>query len=206
MADPLTPAAPPFVLASGSASRASLLSAAGLVFTQAPADVDEDAIKSSLKSEGATASQLADTLAEFKAIRISPKFPGSLVLGADQVLECDGDWFDKPPTMEAARTQLLRLRDRSHRLFSAAVIVRDGERIWGRTEHATLRVRAFSDRFLDDYLEKAGTAVLSSVGAYQVEGPGIQLFSDIQGDVFTIQGLPLLPMLDFLRGNGALPV
>lgn len=196
--------APPLVLASKSPSRAALLSAAGLRFEQAPAGLDEDAIKTSLKAEGATAAHLADTLAELKAARVSPRFPGALVLGADQVLACDGDWLDKPADRAAARAQLLRLRDRTHQLFSAAVILRDGGRVWGRTEHATLRVRAFSDTFLDRYLDRVGDRALASVGAYQLEGPGVQLFSHIEGDFFTVLGLPLLALLDFLRGHGAL--
>lgn len=200
----MAPDAPPLVLASKSASRAALLAAAGLRFEQAPAGVDEDAVKASLKAEGARAGELADTLAELKAARVSPRFAGALVLGADQVLECDGEWFDKPPDLPSARRQLLRLRDRTHQLHSAAVLLRDGERIWGRTEHATLRVRGFSDDFLDRYLDRAGARVLESVGAYQLEGPGVQLFSHIEGDFFTILGLPLLPLLDFLRGHGAL--
>ena len=205
MTDPLSGGGPALVLASQSPSRAALLAGAGLAFEKAPAGVDEDAVKTSLKAEGASATQLADTLAELKAARISPRFPGALVLGADQVLACDGEWFDKPPDLAAARAQLLRLRDRTHQLFSAAVIVRDGERIWGRTEHATLRMRGFSEDFLDAYLARVGDTALASVGAYQLEGPGVQLFSHIDGDFFTILGLPLLALLDFLRGHGALP-
>lgn len=210
MTDPLsgsgsgTGTSPRLVLASQSPSRAALLTGAGLAFERAPAGVDEAAAKDSLKAEGATPGQLADTLAELKAARISPRFPGALVLGADQVLACDGEWFDKPPDLAAARAQLLSLRDRTHQLFSAAVILRDGERLWGRTEHATLRMRAFSEEFLDAYLEKVGDRALTSVGAYQLEGPGVQLFSHIEGDFFTILGLPLLALLDFLRGHGAL--
>jgi septum formation protein len=127
------------------------------------------------------------------------------VIGADQVLDCDGVLFDKPADPGAARTQLLALRGRTHRLVSAVVLVRDGQRLWHHVGRADLKMRDFSTRFLDRYLESAGQAALSSVGAYQLEGIGAQLFAAIEGDYFTILGLPLLPLLDNLREHGVLP-
>jgi septum formation protein len=192
-------AAPAVVLASGSATRARLLQAAGIAFaTDVPA-IDEAEVKHSLKAAGATSAAIAETLAELKAQRVSRRHPGALVLGADQVLDCAGEVYDKPADLAAARQQLLALRGRKHELISAAVVLRDGARIWHHTGRAGLIMRDFSDDFLDHYLADAGAAVLSSVGAYQLEGPGAQLFQRIEGDYFTILGLPLLPLLDFLR-------
>jgi septum formation protein len=144
-------------------------------------------------------------LAELKAQRVARRHPGSLVIGADQVLECDGILFDKPSDLAAARSQLMALRGREHRLLSAVVLVRDGERVWHHVDRANLTVRDFSADFLDRYLRSAGDAALSSVGAYQLEGVGAQLFAAIDGDYFTILGLPLLPLLDILREQGILP-
>jgi len=201
--------APRLVLASASAARATMLRNAGLRFDCQPARIDEDSVKESLRADGATAEQLADTLAEMKAVKISTRLaadsPGAMVLGADQVLVCDGVWYDKPADRAAAADHLRSLRDRSHRLVSAAVLVHDGTRIWGATEHATLRMRPFSDAFLERYLDAAGPEVTLSVGAYRLEGLGAQLFSRIDGDYFTILGLPLLRLLDFLRSSRMIP-
>jgi septum formation protein len=192
-------AAPPVVLASGSATRARLLQAAGVSFAVDVPAIDEAEVKHSLKAAGATSTALAETLAELKAQRISRRQPGALVLGADQVLDCAGLVYDKPDDLAAARRQLLALRGRRHELISAVVVLRDGTRIWHHVARAGLTMRDFSNEFLDRYLAEAGTTVLSSVGAYQLEGPGAQLFQRIEGDYFTILGLPLLPLLDFLR-------
>lgn len=192
------------VLASGSAARQAMLAAAGVTFAVDVAPVDEGAVKAALRQDGADPVLVAETLAEVKAARVSARHPGALVLGADQMLECGGEWFDKPGDEAAARRQLVALRGRTHRLISAAVVVRDGRRLWAHAEDARLTMRGFSDGFLDTYMEKAGTAVLSSVGAYQLEGLGAQLFARIEGDHFTILGLPLLAVLDFLRENGEL--
>jgi septum formation protein len=190
------------ILASGSQTRFTLLSAAGLTIIPVPPGVDEDAIKQSLKAEGADVGRTAEALAEVKALRVSARHNGALVIGADQMLDCEGEWFDKPSDRAQAREQLLSLRGRTHRLVTAVAVLLDGECIWHHVETAEMTMRPFSEAFLDHYLERAGDAVLSSVGAYQLEGLGAQLFSKIEGDHFTILGLPLLPLLDFLRGRG----
>jgi septum formation protein len=182
-----------------------MLHAAGVEIEIVPARVDEAELKLSLKSQGADPETAAIALAELKALQVSRGRPGRLVLGADQMLDCDGAWFDKPDSREAARIQLLALRDKTHRLTSAAVLARDGRRIWHHAGAAKLTMRAFTDAFLEGYLDGAGEAVLSSVGAYQLEGLGGQMFRKIDGDFFTILGLPLLPVLDILREQNMLP-
>ena len=193
------------VLASGSAARAEMLRRAGLDAEIMPAAVDEDGAKASLKAEGATAFELADTLAELKATRVSAQAPGAYVIGADQVLVLGDRWFDKPADRAEARMNLKALAGQSHQLVSAAVIVRDGQRIWGHADHATLLMRPLTESFIDAYLDAAGDAVLGSVGCYQLEGLGAQLFQRVDGDYFTILGMPLLPLLDFLRGHDFIP-
>ena len=193
------------ILASGSATRAKMLRDAGLAIETATPAVDEAEVKASLKATGASASDVAEALAEMKAQRISPRFPGHLVLGSDQMLECERRWLDKPGSREAAREQLTMLRGREHSLITSAVLVRDGVRIWHHTDRATLRMRVFSDAFLESYLDEAEESVLSSVGAYHLEGLGAQLFEQVRGDFFTILGLPLLPVLAILRELGAAP-
>lgn len=202
MSDSNTATVPPLVLASGSRTRQEILRQAGLDVPSDPPAVDEAGLKAALAAEDASAAEVAEALGELKATRVSARRPGALVLGADQMLDCDGHWFDKPDTLDAARTQLLALRGKTHRLISAAVIVRDGRRIWHHIAEARLTVRPFSEDFLDWYLDQVGGRALTSVGAYQIEGVGAQLFSRVQGDYFTILGLPLLPLLEFLRGWG----
>ena len=197
--------APPLVLASASPARAMLLRQAGVPFRVDAAGIDEAEAKRSLESEGADAASLAASLAELKALRVSRRQPGALVLGADQVLECNGMRFDKPPDLAHARAQLRALAGRTHELISAAVVVRDGERLWQAVDRARLTMRPLGESFIDDYLGRAGAAALQSVGAYQLEGLGAQLFAKVEGDHFTILGLPLLPLLDFLRGHGVVP-
>ncbi len=192
------------VLASGSATRRAMLAAAGVDFTVDVAAVDEDSVKQAMRAETANPARAAETLAEIKAMRVSLRHPGIIVIGADQMLDCEGVWFDKPADRAAARVQLAALRGKTHRLTSAVVAMRDGQRLWHHTEAAKLTMRRFSDAFLDDYLDKAGDAVTGSVGAYQLEGFGAQLFMLVEGDHFTILGLPLLALLDFLRENGEL--
>ncbi|MBT3331295.1 MAG: septum formation protein Maf [Rhodospirillaceae bacterium] len=194
---------PDVILASGSAVRARLLKNAGLDFTIDVAAVDEATVKESMQAQAASARDIADTLAELKAQRISNRHPEALVIGADQILGLGREMFDKPVGMDGARDHLQRLRGQEHRLVTAACIVRGGRPIWRHVEIPKLTMRAFSDEFLEDYLMRSGEKILSSVGAYLLEERGAQLFSKIEGDYFSILGLPLLQLLDFLRGHGA---
>lgn len=196
---------PPVILASASAARGRLLAAAGVAVAREAAAVDEAEIKRSLAAEGASADRAAEALAELKAVKVSRRHPDALVIACDQMLDCGGRWFDKPDSPAAARVQLLALAGRSHRLLTAVVVLRNGARLWHHTGTATLTMRPLSESFVDAYLAAAGDAALSSVGAYQLEGLGAQLFARIDGDYFTILGLPLLPLLDFLRNHGVLP-
>lgn len=193
------------ILASASPTRARLLREAGLEVESVAPGVDEDAVKRSLRLEAAPADHIALTLAELKALRVSRLRPDELVVGADQMLLCNGVQFDKPPDMAHARAQLQALRGKPHELVSAAVAARGGAPIWRETQRARLAMRPFSDAFLDEYLAAAGEDVLGSVGVYRVEGLGAQLFSRIDGDIYAVLGFPLLPFLEFLRGHGALP-
>ena len=192
----------PVVLASTSASRNALLRASGVAFETERPGVDEDAAKAALLGEGAGPRDIADALAELKAVRVSRRTSG-LVIGADQTLDLDGELVDKASSLEEARQRLRRLRGRSHKLHAGVVVARDGEPIWREVQTATLRMRDFSDAFLDGYLQRQGEAVLSSVGCYQLEGEGVQLFDRIDGDYFAILGLPLIGLLDLLRRHGA---
>src|SRR6476646_10028527 len=191
---------PSLILASASPSRRQLLASAGLVFATEPAGVDEEEVKRSLAT--AAPQELAETLAEMKAVRVSTRHPNAMVIGADSTLACKGRMFDKPPTMDAARKQLLTLRGQTHELFSSVVVARGGSRLWHWNERARLTMRSFNESFLDTYLSRAGEPVLASVGAYQLEGLGAHLFTRVDGDYFTILGLPLLPLLSFLAGHG----
>lgn len=193
---------PRLVLASASLSRLTVLQQAGLAVVQDPAGVDEDMVKQSLGAEGADAAHVAETLADLKAKHVSRRHAGAFVVGADQMLECKGVWYDKPVDSDQARAHLTALRNESHELITAAVVVRDGASIWRHVARARLSMRPFSDAFLDRYLAQIGDDAYRSVGAYQLEGMGAQLFDKIEGDYFTILGLPLLPLLDFLRGHG----
>lgn len=188
------------ILASQSTARAALLRSAGLVFEQRPARIDEAAVKESF--QGGSADECTLTLAGLKAARI--RAPDTVVIGADQLLVCADDWFDKPADLPGARDQLLRLRGRRHTLVTAIVCHRDGAEIWRHVARPTLRMRPFSDAFLDAYLATEGEIVLSSVGAYRLEGLGIQLFDAIDGEYAAILGLPLLALLGFLRQHGVL--
>lgn len=190
-----------FTLASTSAIRRQLLSNAGLTFDAIGANVDEDAIKEALRLEGASPRVQADKLAEAKAIRISQK-RGGLVLGCDQILAFKGESFDKSNSLEEASQRLKLLRGQTHSLECAVVIARDGLPIWRLVKSSNLTMRNFSDAFLADYLANHGEEALSSVGCYQFEGPGAQLFERVEGDYFAILGLPLLEVLDFLRLHG----
>lgn len=198
------PSSPPaVVLASASPARAQLLEAAGVKVVLAPAHIDEDEVKGALRVEGVTATDAAIALAEMKALRISPRYPNALVVGADQILVCGGEWYDKPVDMDHAKDRLRALRGKTHGLATAAVVVRDGKRIWHHVDTPELTMRSFSDAFIDAYLAREGADALASVGAYRLEGMGVQLFARIDGDFFTILGLPLLALLGFLREHGA---
>jgi septum formation protein len=199
-----TVAPTPVVLASASAARSALLRAAGVPIVVDVAAIDEIEVKASLRTAQASAATIAETLAELKAQRVSRRHAGELVIGADQILEFDGAVLDKPADLSEARRQLLAIRGRRHELLSAVVLVRDGQRLWHYVGRAHLQMRDFSEPFLDDYLRSVGNAALSSVGGYQIEGLGAQLFASIDGDYFTVLGLPLLPLLDILREHGVL--
>lgn len=195
-------AAPDLVLASQSPARRLILEGAGLSFTADPADLDEDAVKNQQRTQGSDAAAVALALAGAKALAVTARHPGDLVIGADQMLECGGDWFDKPATRAEARATLFHLAGRTHRLISAVVLARDDDVRWHHLSEARLTMRPLDEAAIDDYLERAGDAALASVGAYRLEGPGAQLFEHIEGDYFTILGLPLLPLLAALRDQG----
>lgn len=192
---------PSLVLASGSATRRALLEAAGVPIEVRPADVDEDALRDRLFAADPDVSHesVALALAEAKAKAGSADAQGALVIGADQVLSFQGKLFEKPKSVGDARAQLLSLRGKTHALHAAVALATDGEVVWRHTATACLTMRAFSEEALDTYLARAGDAVLTSVGAYRIEGPAVQLFDDIDGDHTTILGLPLLPLLKELR-------
>jgi septum formation protein len=193
------------ILASSSPTRRRLLGDAGLEFETEPARIDEDVIKARFAADGRSATDCASALAEAKARYVAAHHPCGLVIGADQILVCGGVWFDKPANMADARHQLQKLRGRTHRLVTAACVVEGQACIWRRNATAELTMREFADAFLDRYVKAEGTAILGSVGAYRLEGRGIQLFARVEGDYFAILGLPLLELLSFLRERGALP-
>jgi septum formation protein len=187
------------VLASTSVARREMLSAAGVAYEAVAPAVDEEAAKQALRHLGGRA--LADALAELKAVKLSTRRPGDLVLGCDQTLELeDGTLLDKPGTELAE--QLRRLSGQTHRLHSAIVAAENGQPVWRHVERATLTMRPLSDMFIANYVADEGVEVAGCVGGYRIEGRGIQLFSRIEGSHFTILGLPLLPLLDWLRARG----
>jgi len=192
------------ILASASEARRRMLEQAGVTVTCEAAAIDEAAVKRIASAGGHDVASAAGTLAELKARRVATRHRGALVIGADQILECQGGWYDKPASPAEARTQLASLRGRTHTLTSAAVIMRDNRVIWRDAESARLTMRAFSDAFLDTYIAQAGDEVCHTVGAYRIEGPGLQLFSRVEGDHFVILGMPLLALLQALRDLGEL--
>lgn len=192
------------ILASGSASRRALMSGAGVECDAVKPNVDEDAAKATMRQEGLAISDQAMALAELKAIKISRQRPG-LVIGGDQMLALDGVAFDKPKDMAEARSHLERLSGKTHTLETAIIVAENGEPVWRHLARPKLTVRPLSDAFIDAYLDRCGEALLSTVGAYQLESMGAQIFTRIEGDYFTILGLPLLPLLDYLRVRGVLP-
>ncbi|WP_082441588.1 Maf family protein [Sphingomonas sp. Leaf33] len=193
------------ILASGSASRRAMLDAAGVTFAIERPNVDEDAAKASLLSAGTAPRDVADALAQLKAVKVSARDPAALVLGSDSVVElADGTMLDKPTSRENAADHLRRMSGKRSRLHSAAVIVEAGRPVWREVDTAQLFVRPVSEAFIDAYLDVEWPAISGCVGCFRIEGPGAQLFSRIDGSQFTVLGLPLLPVLDYLRVRGML--
>lgn len=192
------------VLASSSTTRAKMLSEAGLIFEIEKPEVDEADVRLHMIAASATVESGAERLAALKASDVSQRRTNTLVIGADQILECDGKWFEKPGTTAQARDQLRDLSGRRHRLISSVVLAVDGIAVWRHTAEAQLTMRPLGERFLEDYLNAMGDRAFTSVGGYQLEGLGAQLFSRIRGDYFTILGLPLLPLLAQLRSRDVL--
>jgi septum formation protein len=195
---------PAIILASGSASRRALLRGAGVNAETVPPLVDEDAAKLAMRDEGLSVRDQAMQLAELKAQKVSASHPG-LVIGGDQMLALGDEAFDKPRDLDGARTHLRRLSGQAHTLETAIAIAEDGQLVWRHLARPKMTMRHLSDTFIEAYVETCGDALLTTVGAYQLEGRGAQLFSRIEGDYFSILGLPLLPLLDYLRTRGVLP-
>lgn len=197
---------PELILASGSAARRRVLDAAGVAFRVVPADIDEDAHRRALEQHDPHGGppRVASVLARLKAEEVSRRHPKALVIGADQVLALGREVVTKAPDLAAARLCLERLGGRTHQLHAAVSLARGGAQVWAHLETASLTMRTLSATFLDDYLDRAGVGICASVGAYEIEGLGLQLFERIDGDVFTILGLPMLPLLAELRRQGAI--
>jgi septum formation protein len=194
------------ILASQSAGRIAMLRDAGVAVEAHPALVDEASIKDSLAANGAKPRDIADALAEAKARKISRKFAGTLVLGCDQILvTADGQLLDKPESPDEARAHLAMLSGKTHRLISAAVICENGEPVWRIVDTAQMAMRVLSEQFIGDYVSAYWEHIRHSVGCYRIEAEGAQLFTSVSGSQFTIIGLPLLPVLDYLRVRGLLP-
>ena len=194
---------PPLILASGSAARRQILTGAGVPFGVQPADIDEEALKEALLAKGERPIAIAQALARAKALARSKQTPG-LVIGADQTLDLAGTLFNKAASLAEAEASLRLLRGKTHRLHSATALALNGQLVWQEVVSASLTMRDFSDRFLSGYLEQQGPAILSCVGGYQLESHGVQLFEQIEGDYFTILGLPLSGLLAQLRQWGVL--
>ncbi|KQV72964.1 Maf-like protein [Rhizobium sp. Root1220] len=195
---------PKLLLASSSPFRRMLMENAGLVFDSEPAVIDERAIEAPLERDGATPDAVALVLAKAKAKEVSDRFAGHLVIGSDQTMSLADRTFHKPRDMADAGNHLRALSDKTHRLNSAVALARDGDIVWEHVSHAELTMRPLSDDFIHRHLNRVGAKALASVGAYQLEGEGLQLFSRIDGDYFTILGLPMLPLLQKLRELGAI--
>lgn len=194
-----------FILASGSSSRRAMLTAAGLDFTAITPELDEDEVRAEMPpKEAAQGRAVAEHLAERKALSVSARNAGALVLGCDQVLVCDGRLFTKAADEAQAKATLRALRGRPHELISAAVLAKNQDVVWRCTDVARLEMRDFSDAFLESYLQAEVPDILGSVGCYRIEGRGAQLFARVDGDQFTIRGLPLIPLLAALQARGAL--
>ncbi|MGB3816053.1 MAG: Maf-like protein [Shinella sp.] len=195
---------PPLILASQSPFRRMLMENAGLAFQAQAADIDERAVEADLAVGNPTPQQVASALAVEKARDVAARNPGAIVIGSDQTLSLEGRVFHKPADMAEAKTHLMAMSGRTHSLNCGIALVRDGETLWSHVSIAHLTMRPLSQAFIDRHLARVGTRVLASVGAYQLEGEGVQLFERIDGDYFTILGLPLLPLLAKLRDLGAI--
>nr|WP_277969824.1 nucleoside triphosphate pyrophosphatase [Sphingomonas echinoides] len=194
------------ILASQSASRRAMLAAAAIPFTAVSASVDEESVKTTLLAEGLAPRDMADALAELKAIKVSSREPQALVLGCDSVVVLDdGSMLDKPVSRENARAHLMRLSGKRHDLVSAAVIAEAGRPVWRVVDRAKMHVRPLSEAFIETYLDQEWPEIAGCVGCYRIEGPGAQLFTRIEGSQFTVLGLPLLQVLDYLRIRGVMP-
>jgi len=189
------------ILASGSKHRAQIMQNAGLSFRQISSDLDERSIEAPLEAADVIPEDRAEILAEAKAINVSEKFPGEWVIGCDQILALDGEVLHKVSNMEEARRRLLALSGKPHQLHSAVTLVKDEETCWRHVSTCKMSMRDLEPDYIGRHLSLAGSAVFSSVGAYQVEGLGAHLFNSIEGDVFSIIGLPLFPLLDALRNE-----
>ena len=191
------------ILASGSASRRSLLAGAGVQAQSIKPNVDEEAAKNAMRADNVSVTNQAMQLAEMKAVKVSSQVSG-LVIGGDQMLNLEGEAFDKPVNLDGAAKHLRKLSGKTHTLETAIVIAENGAPIWRHMARPSLTVRTLSDRFIQSYIQTCGPPLLTTVGAYQLEGMGAQIFSKIEGDYFSILGLPLLPLLDYLRVRGVL--
>ncbi len=200
----MTPQKAPLLLASTSSTRQALLTAAGITVSAVSPELDEEPIKLRLRAAGAEVASVVQALARSKAAAVAERHPAAWVIGADQMLVCGENWYDKPGDLAAARRQLRSLSGQTHRLLTAVAVMQGDRLLWQHMSEAALTMRSFDQDFLEDYLQHAGPAILASVGAYQLEGLGAQLFERIEGDHFTILGLPLLPLLEFLRSAGVI--
>ena len=194
----------PLILASASTARARMLAAAGVPFQVVPADIDETLLKQEFAARGYDIATIARGLAAQKAYSLAPAHPDTLVLGADQILSLDGETVSKCRSAAGATSLLRRLRGRTHELVTAALLAKNGAELWSHVSTSRLTMRAFSDAFLEEYIGRAGEALVQNVGCYGIEALGVQLFEHVQGDLFSIQGLPLLPVLSALRAFGVI--